>query len=469
MNDSEELRKELIGLRHEKQVHDAQNRLFESVIRMVRSSRHRQMLKKTMQEALEVMTRFSGADRGSLFLLDAGGRVTDSILTRDRIRGKKRSGLIGRVLDKGLAGWVKQSLTAGLILDTETDERWVTLPGQTYTVRSALAVPILREDTLFGIITLMHSLPSHFDRTSVESICRIADQMAVAIENAKLYKELELSRVALEAANQSIARYSGALQEELDKGRKIQKDFLPEGIPGLGNSDAWACFEPALELSGDFYDLFQLSGTKAGFVVGDVSGKGVGSALFMALTRSLLRVFALSLSSDPGESDGAPGPGPVPEKVLRAVELANDYIAREHGREGMFATVFFGVVDLASGTVSYVNAGHEPVLVIGGNRVRNGLKRTGPALGPIPGAAYGVGTVGLEAGEILFAFTDGVTEATSGTGEFYTRGRLETVIRRGGYDSAVSFLEAVRADLSVFVGGSPRSDDITMLALRWLP
>ncbi|MCK4768620.1 MAG: hypothetical protein KAS28_09540, partial [Desulfobacula sp.] len=107
----ERLQKEITALKREKKVHDAQNKLFEIFINMARSSKEEQVLNVTMQNALEIAAQLSGAEKGSLFLLDKSGVVTDSILTRDQIRGEKRSSLIGKVIDKGLAGWVKKNLS----------------------------------------------------------------------------------------------------------------------------------------------------------------------------------------------------------------------------------------------------------------------------------------------------------------------------------------------------------------------
>ncbi|MBU8910569.1 MAG: SpoIIE family protein phosphatase [Desulfobacterales bacterium] len=414
------------------------------------------------------MARLSDAEKGSLFLLDTNGVVTDSILTRDQIRGEKRSSLIGKVIDKGLAGWVKKNLSSGLVTDTKTDTRWLALPKQSYSVRSAFAVPVLRHDTLFGIITLMHSLPSHFDQASVDSIQQAADQMAIAIENAKLYKKLEQSKVLLENAKQSIEKYSKALNDELEKGKKIQKDFLPRYLPEVKNCDISSYFHSALQLSGDFYDMFELPDNHIGFVIGDVSDKGVGSALFMALTRSLLRIFSGSFNTENGFDNFTDlNKKFLPKNALKAVFLTNEYIAKEHCEEGMFVTLFFGIIDLLTGKIFYINGGHEPVLVIGKNGIKQSLKTTGPALGPIQGATYGIETIQLETGDILFGYTDGVTEARSETRDFYTRARLEAIINKGLGGSAEAFLEAIKIDLFSFIGNAPQADDITMLAAKW--
>jgi len=465
----EQLQKEITALRREKKIHDAQNKLFEIFINMARSSKEEQMLNVTMQNALNIAAQLSGAQKGSLFLLDKNGVVTDSILTQDQISGEKRSTLIGKVIDKGLAGWVKKNLAPGLVTDTKTDDRWLTLPGQSYNVRSALTVPVLRHNTLFGIMTLMHSSPSHFDRISVDIAQQAANQMAIAIENVKLYKKLEQSKISLENAKQSIERYSKALNDELKKGKKIQKDFLPHFLPEVKNCDISSYFHSALQLSGDFYDMFELPDDHIGFVIGDVSGKGVGSALFMALTRSLLRIFSGSFATGDNMNLGSINEKFFPKDALEAVSLTNEYLAKEHCEEGMFVTLFFGIINPITGRVFYINGGHEPVIVIGKNGIKQSLKATGPVLGPIQGAIYEVETIQLETGDIFFGFTDGVTEARSETRDFYTRARLENKINMDFYSSAEAFLEMIKTDLFEFIGDAPQSDDITMLAVKWYP
>ncbi len=464
----EQLQRKIAALKREKRIHDSQNKLFKIFITMAQSSNESQLLNVTMQKALEIITRFSGAQKGGLFLLDINGRVTDSILTRDQIKGERRSNLIGKVLDKGLAGWVKNTLSVGLVTDTKTDDRWVTLPNQPYRVRSALAVPVRRNGSLFGIITLMHPEPSHFNLTSVGIVQYAADQMAIVLENAKLYKKLEELNRSLENARQSMEKYSRALDAELEKGRKIQEDFLPHSLPEVKNCDIAACLHSALQLSGDFYDVFELPNKHITFIIADVSDKGIGSALFMALTRSLLRIFSRSFCIDGVSGTLADIDTPFqPGQALKAVSLINEYLAKEHGSEGMFVTLFFGVLDGLTGSVAYINGGHEPVLVLNKGGIKKALKPTGPALGPIQGAVYKIETIQLEPGDILFGFTDGVTEARSEKKGIYTRNRLENLINTGVAGSVDDLLRTVKTDLFAFVDNAPQSDDITMLAVKW--
>jgi len=476
--ESKSLQNEIEILRREKTAFQAQNKLFENLIEMARSSSKQEMLKTTMQKTLEVAAGLSGAEKGSLFLLNEDGVVTDSILTRGETTSEKRLFLIGRVLDRGLAGWVREHLEVGLVEDSKTDIRWLTFPDEPYAVRSVLAVPILRHKSIFGILTLMHPQPGHFNQESVEMMQITADQMALAIENAQLYMKLDESYRSLEKAKQSIETYSKALDRELEKGRKIQRDFLPHQIPHVAHSEIATYFHPALQLSGDFYDVFKLPGDRVGLVIADVSDKGVGAALFMVLLRSLIRIFSghsqlySSLENHKEETptalkDFTNTKIADPMNALNAVSLTNEYIAYEHSEEGMFATLFFGIIDPLTGSLSYINGGHEPLIIVGTDGIKKRLKPTGPAVGMLPGTDYKREEVRFEPGEILFGYTDGVTEARSPMDELYTRKRLEEAIVECTLATAPEFLENIKSNLFKFIENAPQSDDITMLAVRW--
>jgi len=335
-------------------------------------------------------------------------------------------------------------------------------------VGSALAVPILRHDTLFGIIILMHSLPSQFSQTTVNIVQQAADQMALAIENAMLFRKLKQSKISLEKAKHSIEKYSRALNDELEQGKKIQKNFLPHNLPKVTNCEISSYFHPALHLSGDFYDIFELPENHIGFVLGDVSGKGVGAALFMALTRSFVRILSgASLVEDNLNSCTDNHGNFSPEHALQAVFLTNEYLAEQHCEHGMFVTLFFGIINQSTGQVYYINGGHEPVLCIEKNIIKQSLKATGPVLGPVQGAVYEIKTIQMHTGDLLFGFTDGVAEARSEIRDFYTRARLENIIKNSFYDSSETLLETIKSDLFAFVGNAYQSDDITMLAIKW--
>jgi sigma-B regulation protein RsbU (phosphoserine phosphatase) len=454
----------------------AQAGLFEKFISMARSPDEPEVTKAMLRETIGISIELTGAELGSLILIDSDGRVTDSILSRGEIPPELSSLLIQSVLQEGLAGWVMRHREMGLVGDTEKDERWLILPDQPYIARSALAVPIISNDMLLGVLTLMHSKPMHFTEKIVALINVTANQMAMILENVYLFTNLNDSLQSLGKANQKIETYSLALDQELEKCRQIQNDFLPAQLPQLANWSIEEFFFPASRVAGDFYDAFTLPGGYLGFVVGDVCDKGVGSALFMALFRSLLRIFAgqaqLSRSLINTESQtvgGAVGTATARKydqvEAIRAVALTNDYIAQEHSEMCMFATLFFGVLDPENGKLIYVSGGHETVSIIDSNGIKEELLSTGPAVGLEPMVTFRYKQIQLEPGDILFAFTDGVIDARSQSGERFTRRRLNALLSEP-VSSAFELLERIGTQLFSHIGRAQQEDDITMLTLQ---
>jgi sigma-B regulation protein RsbU (phosphoserine phosphatase) len=469
----DKLKKELTRLKSEKAAFQTQSKLLENFVALARSSEKDKMLSSMLQTTLDLSADLTDAEKGSLFLIAKNGVVTDSILTRSDPTPEQRSRLIGSVLDKGLAGWVRRSRQIGLITDTTDDDRWLDLPDQPYTVGSALAVPILRGESLLGILTLLHAKPGHFDTESAELMQMTAAHIGGALENARLYTKLDESYRSLEQAKAKIDAYSKALDEEMEKGKKIQRDFLPSQIPHFSGWDIAVYFHPARQVSGDFYDAFKLPGDRLGLVIADVCDKGIGSALFMALFRSLIRVFSGEISlrglTVPGsESDTEEFSDIDLSQSLYAVTLTNDYIAQEHGQEGMFATLFFGVLDPASGQMTYINGGHEPLFIVNESGVKQSLRAAGPVIGMMSGAKFKIQFASLKPGDILIGYTDGVTEALSPDKKLFTKKRFLEILEQPAA-SASGLIEQIKTDLVKHVNNAPQFDDITMLAVHRKP
>jgi serine phosphatase RsbU (regulator of sigma subunit) len=249
-----------------------------------------------------------------------------------------------------------------------------------------------------------------------------------------------------------------ALSREMDIGQRIQQGFLPDSMPVVPGWDLAAGCTPARRVSGDFYDAFLLPSGRLALVVADVCDKGVGAALYMALFRTLLR--AMSCHASAAE--------PAAATLMRTVAFTNDYIATVHARENMFATVFFAILDPASGRLDYVNAGQDAPVI----RRRSGtdvtrLDPSGPAVGLWAGNTFPVRTSSLDAGDCLFAFTDGVTEAVGQTGPFGEATLLQTIA--AAPVEASSMLATVAARLAVHASGFEQHDDITMLCVVRAP
>jgi sigma-B regulation protein RsbU (phosphoserine phosphatase) len=299
----------------------------------------------------------------------------------------------------------------------------------------------------------------------------------------KMYQQISAAiseRRAAEAALQKsldqIAAYSLALNKELERGREMQANFLPAVLPRREGWEFAAFFKPARQVAGDFYDVFLLPDGSLGLVLADVCDKGVGAALFMALFRSLIRIFSGQSSLDGLECRRiapqrptqvrAEADTPSFPEALKAVELTNDYIAKNHEALAMFATLFFGVLVPETGELHYVNGGHDPLYVIGpSGAVRDHLGPTGPAVGVQLNAGFQIGQTTLHPGEILFGYTDGVTEARGEDESFFSEKRLLQILKSGA-TSASLLLERISREVQDHIGNSDQFDDITMLSVR---
>jgi sigma-B regulation protein RsbU (phosphoserine phosphatase) len=196
----------------------------------------------------------------------------------------------------------------------------------------------------------------------------------------------------------------------------------------------------------------------------------------MALFRSLIRVFAEQsiYCAGPDLTQIGPAPGNIEtiassenDQIARlgAVSSTNNYIAHIHGRECMYATLFFGVLNPSTGMLTYVNGGHEPLYVINAGIIKKRLKPTGPAVGLMPDITFKTQQIELEPGDLLVGYTDGVTEARSPADEFYTRDRLQSLLTQP-IKSAADMLERIKSNLFTFIDIAPRADDVTMLAVQ---
>lgn len=248
------------------------------------------------------------------------------------------------------------------------------------------------------------------------------------------------------------------LETELEAARKLQIGMVPHVFPPPTADcpiDLFAVMEPAHEVGGDLYDFFTTADGRLCFLIGDVSGKGMPAALFMARTKSLIRI-ATELMRSP--DDGPATPADIIGRVNRELAENND--------DMMFVTLFFAMLDARTGEISFCNAGHNPPYWLKDSQLAEIDEPRGIILGVRPEAVHATGRLTLAPGETMFLFTDGVTEASNRAAELFSESRLEGVLRRAGRRSSADVIEAVAAELRGFVGTAQRSDDITMLAVR---
>jgi phosphoserine phosphatase RsbU/P len=273
---------------------------------------------------------------------------------------------------------------------------------------------------------------------------------------ARLRATLEKKRLRDE-----VDAHLARLQEELDAARRLQMAMVPQSFPAPSPEfpiDLCASMEPAQEIGGDLYDFFVTEDGMLCFLVGDVSGKGMPAALFMARTKSLIRIATELMRSPHGASAR-------PAEILGRV---NRELCQDNG-DMMFVTLFFAMLKPANGELEFCNAGHNAPYRLNGQKLEVIEGAKGIILGVRPDAAYATGRTSLAPGESIYVFTDGVTEAANQQGELFAETRLEAVLRAaGGCSTAAETVKSVAAAVRGFVGTALPSDDITMLAVRRL-
>ena len=296
------------------------------------------------------------------------------------------------------------------------------------------AVPIAVKDDLYGVM-LIEEAPGglRFRARRLEIITGIAQQAALAIQNDLLQKEMVVRE---------------RLETEVQLARQIQQTFIPESLPQFEEWELAARWKTARQVGGDFYDVFDLPNQRLGLFIADVADKGVPAALFMALTRTLVRAAVTELES-PAE----------------AMKRVNDLLTPDT-RQGMFVTAVYAVLDMDKNELTYVNAGHNPPLWIKCDGGVQRLTRTGVALGAAEGVKYEQRSIPLEKDDSVLLYTDGLTESFDNAGEFFGEERLMQAIQANLCTSASDLLDVVEKSLLNFVQDMPPADDLTMLVLR---
>ena len=244
------------------------------------------------------------------------------------------------------------------------------------------------------------------------------------------------------------------VEQELALAWQMQSSFLPDTLPDIPGWQLAATLEPARRTSGDFYDLIPLPNGRFGLLIADVADKGMGAALYMAVSRTLIRTYAVEYHTQP-------------RFVFNAANRR--MMSDTHG--DLFVTAFYGVLDPASGTLTYCNAGHNPPFLLRrGDATVQALSRTGMPLGAFKGMTWEQQTLQLAPGDVLLLYTDGVTDAEDEGEAFFGQERLIEVARANLGRSAQDMQDATMAAIHEFMGGAPQFDDITlMLVVRGAP
>jgi len=294
----------------------------------------------------------------------------------------------------------------------------------------------------------MENIRTAMNRGAFDFITKPIDFQDLEVTLAKTIEELRKLREGAEARERLIA-----MERELGVAARIQASILPRtfpAFPGRDDFDIHATMVPAREVGGDFYDFFLLDRDHLGFVIGDVAGKGIPGAIYMAVSRTIVRATALTRLA--------------PDACL---SHANGVLCCDNG-SCVFVTLLYGTLDLRTGEVAYTNAGHNPPCILGPDgAVRELENQGGMVLGVVEGLQYPCSRVTLAPGETLFCYTDGVTDAMRADGAFFGADRLREVLENGASLAPAEVTNAVMEAVHDFTGGHPQHDDITLLALRY--
>jgi serine phosphatase RsbU (regulator of sigma subunit) len=385
-------------------------------------------LNKLFDLILELSVEAVGAARGVLITFDH---------QELQVRSTKGEGLVISSHVRDLVIREKRSL---LVRDALMDSAFAVHASIALNrIRSMMAVPLQTKERVIGLIYLDSSqLVKEFTMRDLNLLTVMANMAAVRIENARLAEMEQEERLRA---------------RELEQAAMIQRSMLPSRFPPFPDRtdfELHAAMVPAKEVGGDLFDFFLLDHEHLGFVLGDVSGKGVPAAMFMAIASTLLRAAVLHHDS-PGAS----------------LTSINESLVEKHA-SGMFVTLFYGVLNTRTGVLEYANAGHLPPYRFSqGGEVRALGEHCGPMLGILSGVQYPTRSTELQSGEGLLVFTDGVTEARNRNGEFYEESRLQAYLAVSASWSVDELVRGLQSEVERFEAGAPRADDMTALALRW--
>jgi serine phosphatase RsbU (regulator of sigma subunit) len=370
-----------------------------------------------------------GPDHGAVFLRRPDG-------TFERAAVRQAPGAPGElVYSRRLAQEVTEKGVAALVADASLDERFAASESLLVAgVRSLVAAPLLDDEGCLGMIALAAQRRRPFDEGDLELLVALASAAALRLRNIALAEETAQRRL---------------LDRELELAHDIQMAMLPRAFPARPEIEVAARLRPARSVGGDLYDVVA-DGDRVWLMIGDVSGKGVGAALFMAVTKTLFRAVA------PGSAS-----------VASAVDRINSELARDNDR-AMFVTAFVARLDLGTGGLEYVNAGHHPPYRLeAGGRLATVSGRVEPALGALEGFAYTEGRLGLGRGDTLVLYTDGVVEARSASGEEFHALRLEKQLALSRGLAPAALVSGLVDRIEEFAGDVPQYDDVTILVARY--
>ena len=377
------------------------------------------------------------AEASSLFLLSDGGKNLELTIPTGpataEVSGKKIAS------DHGISGWVVQHQQPVLITDVQSDPRFQgeLLSNPKFQSRNMICVPLNNnQGKTIGVLQAINIKEEFLNEEMLGLFQTLANQAATALENVHVKQQ----QLAAELVN-----------KELEVATEIQARFFPQQTPNLEGYEVAGCSIPAKDVGGDYYDFIpNPEPCQHGFVVADVTGKGVPASLLMATMRATLRA---NIQNNPND-------------IVQALRQVNGDIYRDSPVD-KFITSIYCNLDYHRHEISYVNSGHNPPYIVRANDNRiEELDQGGVMLGIMEEIDLPKATLSIDKGDILMLFSDGVTEATNPSGELFSEERFEQWLLDHNQLSAEEMKDALLKTLRDYADGSPQSDDITFIIVK---
>ena len=376
----------------------------------------------------ELLTRVIDYQMFSILLLDA---TNTKLEHRFSLRFKQNVHLKNEIcLDQGLVGYAVQHKTAVLVPDVHKDPRYIELNPET---QSELCVPLIYKDTVIGVLDLEHTRRGYFTDDHRRTIATLAAQIAIAIENARLYER--------------IAKQEHRLERELAMAQELQFRMLPPCCPPVQGADLAARYAPARTIGGDMYDFIPYTGNRLAIAVADVSGKGAPAALYAALVGGILR------SSAVGEPTAA-----------EMLALVNTSLV-ERPIDAQFVSMIYAVWDDEERSLQISNSGLPRPIFCHDGKVEV-VQATGLPLGFFDDAEYEEFWLATAPGDVCVLFSDGIIDARNRQGDGFGRERIEHIVRSKHKATAEEIVEAIFSAVTEHSQGVATFDDQTVVVLK---
>ncbi|MBL7075090.1 SpoIIE family protein phosphatase [candidate division KSB1 bacterium] len=408
-----------------------ENRKLHALIEATQAINSTLDLDRLLGIILESARKNIGAERGTLYLVDQDKKEIWSKILQGEEKIEVRL-----PFGEGIAGAVAQTGKTVNIKDAYLDARFNRRVDEEtgYRTKTVLCSPIRNKDGLIvGVFQILNKESGIFSPSDEEFLDALSVHAALALENAQLYQEaLEKKRI----------------EDEITLAREIQQRLLPGSVPRVDSYQISGVNRSSRQIGGDYYDLIQLDEGKLGFAIGDVSGKGIPAALLMAAVQASLHSQIRT---------GCP--------IEEVVSRINDLIYQSTD-PSKFITFFYGILHPQTGEVEYVNAGHNPPLLVRQTGEPEFLEKGGVILGVAPGLPYYKGTLSLSEGDLLVLFTDGVTEAKDPEDREFSEERFYELIGKCRDSSTEEIVSRTLSEIDAFTSGMPQSDDITLVVIK---